>query len=61
MPLASEPSQGEVAEQMLHENGITDVQVISTSGQLTDHYNPVNRTINLSEGVYATNSVMAPP
>lgn len=59
VPLASGLTGREVAEQMLHENGITDVQVISTSGQLTDHYNPVNRTINLSEGVYATNSVMA--
>lgn len=49
----------EVAERMLRENGITDVQVISTRGQLTDHYNPVNRTINLSEPVYNSNSVMA--
>lgn len=49
----------EVAERMLRENGITDVQVISTSGQLTDHYNPANRTINLSEPVYNSNSVMA--
>lgn len=49
----------EVAERMLQENGITDVQVISTSGLLTDHYNPANRTINLSEAVYSSNSVMA--
>lgn len=49
----------EVAEKMLHDSGIYDVQVISTRGQLTDHYNPANRTINLSEGVYETNSVMA--
>lgn len=49
----------EVAERMLRENGITDVQVISISGQLTDHYNPANRTINLSEPVYNSNSVMA--
>lgn len=49
----------EVAERMLRENGITDVQVISTNGQLTDHYNPVNKTINLSEPVYHSNSVMA--
>lgn len=49
----------EVAEKMLQENGITDVKVISVGGQLTDHYNPVNKTINLSEPVYASNSVMA--
>ncbi|WP_394365980.1 zinc metallopeptidase [Porphyromonas levii] len=49
----------EVAERMLQENGITDVQVFSTSGLLTDHYNPANRTINLSEAVYNSNSVMA--
>lgn len=49
----------EISEKMLYESGIFDVQVISTRGQLTDHYNPVNKTINLSEGVYASNSVMA--
>lgn len=49
----------EVAERMLREHGITDVQVISTAGQLTDHYNPASRTINLSEPVYNSNSVMA--
>ncbi|VBB46404.1 putative membrane protease YugP [uncultured Paludibacter sp.] len=49
----------QVAEKMLRDNGIYDVQVISTSGQLTDHYNPENKTINLSEPVYATNSVAA--
>lgn len=49
----------EVAEQMLRENGITDVEVVSTAGQLTDHYNPASRTINLSEPVYNSNSVMA--
>lgn len=49
----------EVAEKMLRENGINDVKVISTSGRLTDHYNPVDKTVNLSEGVYESNSVMA--
>lgn len=49
----------EVAERMLREHRITDVQVISTAGQLTDHYNPASRTINLSEPVYNSNSVMA--
>jgi uncharacterized protein len=42
----------EIAEKMLADHGITGVQVISTPGQLTDHYNPVNKTVNLSEGVY---------
>lgn len=44
---------------MLRENGINDVQVISVAGQLTDHYNPMNKTVNLSEGVYNTNSIAA--
>jgi Zn-dependent membrane protease YugP len=48
-----------VAEKMLHDHGIFDVQVISTSGQLTDHYNPLTKTVNLSEGVYGSNSVAA--
>lgn len=42
----------EVAEKMLRDNGINDVQVISVPGQLTDHYNPENKTVNLSEAVY---------
>ncbi|ARN78617.1 hypothetical protein BST97_11805 [Nonlabens spongiae] len=42
----------EIAEKMLRDNGITDVQVISTRGQLTDHYNPKDKTVNLSEVVY---------
>lgn len=45
-------SGAEIAEKMLHDHGIYDVKVISTSGQLTDHYNPVNKTVNLSEVVY---------
>jgi uncharacterized protein len=45
-------SGAEIAEKMLSDHGITDVQVISTPGQLTDHYNPTNKTVNLSEGVY---------
>lgn len=49
----------DIAERMLRENGITDVQVISVAGQLTDHYNPVNKTVNLSEGVYNSNSIAA--
>ena len=49
----------EVAEKMLHDNGIYGVTVISTNGMLTDHYNPANKTVNLSEGVYASRSVAA--
>lgn len=49
----------DIAERMLAENGIHDVQVISVAGQLTDHYNPVNKTVNLSEGVYNSNSIAA--
>ena len=42
----------EIAEKMLRDNGISDVSVISTPGQLTDHYNPLDKTVNLSEAVY---------
>ena len=49
----------EVAETMLRQSGITDVQVISTPGQLTDHYDPTKKTVNLSEAVYGMNSVAA--
>ena len=59
IPLRNGMSGKEVAEKMLHDNGIYDVQVISVKGQLTDHYNPANKTINLSEPVYDTNSVAA--
>lgn len=45
-------SGAEIAEKMLADHGITDVEVISTKGQLTDHYNPKNKTVNLSEVVY---------
>lgn len=49
----------EVAEKMLRDNGITDVQVISTPGHLTDHYDPRNKTINLSDTVYHSATVAA--
>ena len=48
-----------VAMKMLHDNGLYDVQVTHVEGQLTDHYNPTNKTVNLSEGVYNSNSIMA--
>lgn len=49
----------DIAIRMLHDNGIYDVRVISTPGQLTDHYNPVEKTVNLSEDVYNDCSVAA--
>jgi len=49
----------EVAEKMLRENGIYDVQVISVQGFLSDHYNPLNKTVNLSPEVYQGNSIAA--
>ncbi|MCL9768793.1 zinc metallopeptidase [Flavobacterium sp. HXWNR69] len=45
-------SGAEIAEKMLHDHGIFDVKVISTPGRLTDHYNPMDKTVNLSEAVY---------
>jgi neutral zinc metallopeptidase len=42
----------EIAEKMLHDNGIYDVKVTHVPGQLTDHYNPLDKTVNLSEAVY---------
>lgn len=49
----------EAAEKMLRDYGIKDVKVVSTPGKLTDHYNPVNKTLNLSSSVYNSNSVSA--
>ncbi|MBN1462640.1 MAG: zinc metallopeptidase [Paludibacteraceae bacterium] len=48
-----------VAEKMLRDNGILDVKVTATSGMLTDHYNPVTKTVNLSESVFHSNNVAA--
>lgn len=59
IPLRNGMTGRDVAEKMLHEHNIYDVQIISTRGKLTDHYNPLNKTINLSEEVYAGNSVAA--
>ncbi|MBC5774514.1 zinc metallopeptidase [Pontibacter sp. KCTC 32443] len=58
-PLSSGMSGREVAEQMLADNGITDVRVISVAGRLTDHYNPTDKTVNLSEYVYDARSAAA--
>jgi Zn-dependent membrane protease YugP len=49
----------QIAQKMLSDNGITDVEVISVKGQLTDHYNPSNRTVNLSESVYSQQNAAA--
>jgi uncharacterized protein len=49
----------EVAQKMLNDNGLYDVKVVSVEGQLTDHYNPENKTVNLSPDVYYNNSVAA--
>lgn len=49
----------EIAEKMLADHGIHDVKVISVEGQLTDHYNPMNKTVNLSESVYMERNAAA--
>src|ERR1700761_420913 len=59
MPLLSGMSGQEVAERMLRDNGIYDVQVVSVEGQLTDHYNPEAKTVNLSPDVYYSRSIAA--
>lgn len=59
IPIAGGMTGREVAEKMLRDNGIYDVKVVSTSGSLTDHYNPLTKTVNLSEDVYGTCSVAA--
>jgi uncharacterized protein len=59
IPLAARLTGKEVAEKMLRENGIYDVKVVSVEGFLSDHYNPANKTINLSPEVYNNYSVAA--
>lgn len=59
IPIASGLSGREVAEKMLRDNGINNVTVTCTQGYLTDHYNPANGTVNLSEAVYNSRSVAA--
>src|SRR5688572_10032447 len=49
----------EIAEKMMSDNGIFDVKVISTEGRLTDHYNPLEKTVNLSHDVYYGHSAAA--
>jgi Zn-dependent membrane protease YugP len=57
VPLSSGLTGKEIAEKMLRENGIYDVKVISVEGFLGDHYNPMNKTVNLSQDVYTGTSV----
>ncbi|MBB1286294.1 zinc metallopeptidase [Flavisolibacter sp. BT320] len=59
IPLSARLTGKEVAERMLQENGIYDVKVVSVEGFLSDHYNPANKTINLSPEVYNNYSVSA--
>jgi uncharacterized protein len=59
IPLAARLTGKEVAERMLRENGIYDVKVVSVEGFLSDHYNPANKTINLSPEVYNNYSISA--
>ncbi|TZF86515.1 zinc metallopeptidase (plasmid) [Pedobacter sp. BS3] len=58
-PLLSGLSGKDVAAKMLHDNGIYDVQIVSVEGQLGDHYNPENKTVNLSPEVYQGRSIAA--
>lgn len=57
--LRSGLSGAEIAEKMLRENGVSGVRVISTPGKLTDHYNPLDKTVNLSAEVYRGRSISA--
>lgn len=59
MPIASGLTGREVAEKMLHDHGIYDVTIQSVAGKLTDHYNPTDKTVNLSPEVYSGRSVSA--
>lgn len=59
IPLGVPMAGRDIASAMLQQNGCGNVQVTSVGGQLTDHFNPANSTVNLSEPVYATNSIAA--
>lgn len=59
IPIRNGMTGKDVSESMLQQNGIYNVNVISTRGHLTDHFNPTNMTINLSEPVFGSNSVAA--
>lgn len=57
--LQNQMSGAEIAARMLADHGITDVKITAVAGQLTDHYNPVNKTVNLSEAVYSQRNAAA--
>ena len=59
IPLGNGMSGREVAEKMLHDNGIYDVKILSADGFLSDHYNPADKTVNLSPDVYEGRSIAA--
>lgn len=59
LPLSNGMSGKEIAEKMLRENGIYDVKVTTSQGFLSDHYNPINKTVNLSPEVYSGTSISA--
>lgn len=59
IPTANGMTGRDVVEKMLRDNGVTGVKIGSVEGQLTDHYNPLNKTINLSHDVYYGNSIAA--
>lgn len=58
-PLSSGLSGRDIAEKMLHHNGIYDVKILSAEGSLSDHYNPADKTVNLSPEVYSGRSIAA--
>lgn len=58
-PLSANLTGKEVAEKMLNDHGIYDVKIISVKGQLSDHYNPQKKTVNLSESVYSKSNTAA--
>jgi uncharacterized protein len=59
IPVRGNLTGAEIAERMLHENGIMDVKILSVEGRLTDHYNPTDKTVNLSADVYHGRNVAA--
>lgn len=59
IPLLSRLSGREIAEKMLRDHGISDVKIVSVEGQLSDHYNPMDKTVNLSREVYEGRSISA--
>lgn len=58
-PLSTGLTGRDIAEKMLHDNGIYDVRILSAEGSLSDHYNPADRTVNLSPEVYSGRSIAA--